>query len=434
MILCVAMAWALGSDAVSKSYSRFKGITSTFHLWISLPLVMILAGCAFGAALVFSQGNPVVAVAAMCILGTFAAPFTTLPSQKSWLLIPLWLLALAAFFLAVVGSISLDESFSQYMEKAGQLAVTGFIAWLIGIFWISKGWKLIQKGISVQVAPEPVPTDGSQRNALRQYIFVFLGVIALTVWLGLAAWSASSDWAYGPQKVIESKANNNLLQQAGFILLLAWLPYNVWKKVLDQEPNSDVKNARRHKRITVAAGVIFSVVLIFAVTFGIQNGNDRVLNEKITSATSELGGVGTRIGAIKQRDMKTTSDYIQAYSEIEPLLPEYNSKIQQCFEIYQEGRQRGERRGPINIQRFYQSNTPELWLNSLDMLELVRQVSVLTKQETLTASNMAALPVREQGEFWRKEFKPLLQQEDTLRSKILAPTKKMRGLHEIPAT
>jgi hypothetical protein len=47
---------------------------------------------------------------------------------------------------------------------------------------------------------------------------------------------------------------------------------------------------------------------------------------------------------------------------------------------------------------------------------------------------MAALPVREQVEFWRKDFKPLLEQEDTLRSKILALTKKMRGLHEIPAT
>lgn len=425
MMLGVTLAWALGSDAVSQAYSRLKEITSTIHLWIRLPLVMTLAGCVFGGAVVLSKANPVLAMAAMCILGTFAAPFTHLPPQRNWLLIPLWLLALTAFFLAIVGSISLDESFSQYAGRAGQLAVTGFIALLVGIFWLSKGWKLIQKGISVQVAPELDPTEGSQGKALRQYIFVLLGVIALTFWLGVATWSASSDWSYAPQKVIESKSNNNLVQETGFILLLAWLPYSIWKKILDREPNSDIKNLRRHRQVTSAAGMIFSVVLCFAVTFGFQNGNDRVLNEKITSATNELVGVEKKIGAIKQRDLKTTSDYIQAYSEIEPLLPEFDSKIQQCVEIYEDGRQLNERRGPINIQRFYKRNSPKVWQNSIDMFELIRQVSVLTKQETLTASNMAARPESEQPEFWQSEFKPLLEQEDTLRSKILILTKKM---------
>jgi len=52
------------------------------------------------------------------------------------------------------------------------------------------------------------------------------------------------------------------------------------------------------------------------------------------------------------------------------------------------------------------------------MLVLLRAVDSLTKQEVLAAQNMAALPTGDQVEFWQKEFKPLLLQEDDLRQKI----------------
>jgi hypothetical protein len=45
-------------------------------------------------------------------------------------------------------------------------------------------------------------------------------------------------------------------------------------------------------------------------------------------------------------------------------------------------------------------------------------MDTLTKQEVLTARNMAALAEQDQAEFWRTEFKPLLVQEYDLREKI----------------
>lgn len=438
MMLGVALAWAVGSDVASKSYSRLKGITSTFYLWIRLPLVMILAGCILGAVLLLSHANPLAAIAVMSAVGVIVAPFTLLPTQlpsldtsRGWLRIPLLLLATAAFFLAALGSLAGVAMFDRFeaeqnAERLGQLMVPSFVALLVGIWWLSKGWKLIQRGINVEAAPEPAPVEGSRRRMFGQYVWLFLGVLTLTLWLGLLAWSASSNWAYAPQAVIQSKPNENLLTQAGFILLLAWLPYSIWKKLLDREPNSDGKNVRRHRRITAAAGMIFSVVLCFAVTFGIQNGNDRIFVNQIDKSAAELKEVGGKIGSLKQRDLKTTADYITAYSEIEPLRLDFDSKIQHCAAIYREARQRDESRGPINIQRFYKSNTPEVWQNYFDMLELLRQVSALTRRETLTVSNMAALPERDQVQFWQAEFRPLLEQEDALREKILALQTKMQ--------
>jgi hypothetical protein len=73
--------------------------------------------------------------------------------------------------------------------------------------------------------------------------------------------------------------------------------------------------------------MIFVLVLALAVTLGIQNGNDRLLTDRIEVKVAELKTVGTKIGTIKQRDLRTTQDYIQAYSEIEALLLEYEAKI-----------------------------------------------------------------------------------------------------------
>ncbi len=203
-----------------------------------------------------------------------------------------------------------------------------------------------------------------------------------------------------------------------FVVLLASWPYFSWRSILSRESNADPRHLRRHRRTSAIAGMIFVAVLSLAITYGVQNGNDRQMVEKIKAIAKDLTAVGTKIGTIKQRDLQTTDDYIQAYAEIDALLPDFESKLKECADVYQETRQVGEGRGLINTQFFYKSHRPDTWKNSFDMLDLLRQVDSLTKQEVLTVRSMAALPARDQVEFWQKEFKPLLVQEDHLREKI----------------
>jgi hypothetical protein len=176
------------------------------------------------------------------------------------------------------------------------------------------------------------------------------------------------------------------------------------------------------------AGMIFVVALSLAITFGIQNGNDRLLTDKIYARAAELKTVAEKIGAIKQRDLKTTDDYIEAYSEIEALLPEYDSHLQKYNVIFQEAEERDKNRGPINIQRFYKTNGPEVRKNDLDIIDVLGEIGSLTRQETLTAKDMAALPPKSQEDFWEREFRPLLVRESTLREKAIALQKKHEAL------
>lgn len=173
--------------------------------------------------------------------------------------------------------------------------------------------------------------------------------------------------------------------------------------------------------------MLFVIFLSLAVTYGIQNGNDQRMVEKITTVAKDLTTAASKIGSIKQRDLRTTGDYIQAYSEIESLLPDFESDIQRCSDVYQQARQMDEERGLINTQLFYKSHTPDMWKNDYEMLDRLRQVDSLTRQEVSTIHDMAALPEHEQVAYWQKEFRPLLAQEDQLREQIQVLAKKIQA-------
>jgi hypothetical protein len=414
MMLGVAVAWAAGSDAASKLYSAIKGASGTLYSWVRLPLVMALAGGLLGAVLLYSRANPVVAVVLMCAAGVIMAPFTPLPTRKPWLRIVLIFLA-GGTFLVAAGTVSLlGLASTDLAARLGELVATGLIALLVGIFWLSKGWRLIQTGIAVSPSTETLIPTTPPKRAIGQYISLFLGLMVLTLCLSSLAWVSSINWAFAPEKVAVTEGTNNLLVQAALIVLLAWWPYHSWKSILSREPNSQSKYLLRHRRITVVAGVTFLIVQSLAVTYGIQSGNDRRMNEKINSAIAELRAVATKIGAIKQRDLRTTDDYLQAYAEIETLLPEFESDLQKCSDSFDEAHQMDMRRGLINAQVFYRSRTPEAWKNSYKTLDLLRRFDSLTRQEVLTVHKMAALPGRDQVAFWQNEFQPLLVQERNL--------------------
>jgi len=418
MLLGIALAWAVGSDAASKVYAHLKTASGTVYSWIRTPLAMAFTGAILGAVLLYSRGNPVLVVVFMCAAGIFLAPLTPPPPTNIWLKSLVVLLAVMAFLVGTSLMISTDLiSSNRYTERFGQLAVTAVLTFAVGFVWLSKGWSLIERGISAAPATEVVTAAGAPKKVWGQYISLFLGVLVLTLWLSLLAWSASSDWEYAPEKMSNTKGNN-LFVQFGFVVLLAAWPYAAWRRILDRESNTELRYMRRHRRTSAVLGMLFVVALSLAITFGVQNGSDRQMTEKIQAIAKGLGSVGTKIGAIKQRELQTTADYIQAYSEIDSLLPEYEAKLKECTDAFQEARQLDESRGIINAQVLYKSHKPEVWKDNFEMLDLMHQIDSLTKQEVQTARNMASIPQRDQPEYWKNEFRPLLVQQDDLGNKL----------------
>jgi len=424
IMLGAAFAWVAGSKAVLSGYARFKEVTSNFYVWVRLPIVMAFAGGVLGVVLELSHANPVAAIGTMSIVGIFLAPLTALPHRQPWLKVLMVAVSPPVFLLAAYGALLLNKSsLDEHGGKLGAMSLTGFIALLFGIWWLSKGWRLIQLGLGMYpaetvAAPEAFLNKGTGGS----YISLFVGVIVLTFLIGLMTWTASSDWSANPWQLIERGASNNVVSswsQAGFILLIGWWPYSQWKRILFREPHSFPLNLRRHKRITVSVAMFFTVVLCLAATFGIQNGTDRILTREIDDSNASLRDVIKRISDIKERRLETTQDYIEAYSVLDTLQPEFESKIQYAADLYQNAQQLNGARGPVNIQRFYSDNTPEVWKAYLEVVDILRRVNDLTKEEVGVAKTMATLPPQDQPSYWQTHFKPLLEQEGTLREKMI---------------
>src|SRR2546421_12801485 len=187
------------------------------------------------------------------------------------------------------------------------------------------------------------------------------------------------------------------------------------------ETMSEPKGAAKGFRVWVIAGssIFLGVVLIVAVALAIQKRNDRVLDAQVAQSESELRTLGAQIAAIKDRQFGTMSEYVAAYARVEPLLKDYDQKLQQYSELCSTAQQRDEKRGLINIRRLYSRYNAEAWRNNSEILELVGQVNEVTKKEASVIHDMASLPADEQVQFWHDEFMPLAAQEHALREQLL---------------
>jgi len=81
--------------------------------------------------------------------------------------------------------------------------------------------------------------------------------------------------------------------------------------------------------VTAASSIVFTLVLIIAIALGIQSHNDHVLGAQVAQSELELRTLGAQIAAIKDHQFGTMSEYIAAYARVEPLLKDYDQKLQQ---------------------------------------------------------------------------------------------------------
>lgn len=167
-----------------------------------------------------------------------------------------------------------------------------------------------------------------------------------------------------------------------------------------------------------AAGAVFLVLItIFAVTFAIQEHNDRVLTDEISGTASELEDTGARVMSIRDGDLKDMNDYIRAYSQMEPLLSDYDKQLQRITDLY--GRARERNRRLLRVERLYRRPYLANWESMSEILDITRALNRVLRQETSIIQNMALLPKSDRMQFWHEQFLPLEAQEKALRVKLL---------------
>jgi hypothetical protein len=150
----------------------------------------------------------------------------------------------------------------------------------------------------------------------------------------------------------------------------------------------------------------------------VRDREDKAMANQLERAESELRGLGGQIARIKDADLSTANDVINAYAQIEPLEKEYEVKLQRFADLYTEARDRDSHRGWLDLRRLRGKHHPETWEAMAEIIGLVRQINEITKREVSVVHAMASLPEPERLRFWHEQFMPLAAQEHALRQQL----------------
>src|SRR5215469_7638597 len=175
--------------------------------------------------------------------------------------------------------------------------------------------------------------------------------------------------------------------------------------------------------IYAAGTVVLVLITVFAVTFAVQEHNDRVLSDEINGTASELQDAGARITSIRDADMKDMNDYIRAYSEIAILLDDYDRRLQRITDLYKEAHERDRRL--LRVERLYRRPQLTNWENISEILNISGALNKVFRQEASVIQSMALLPEPERMQFWHEQFLPLEAQEKALRARMLIVGQRM---------
>jgi len=428
LLLGCAFAWVVGSETTARTFRYFARLPGKSWPWLEVPLLMFLAGGLLVPVAVWSNYSPFFVCASMAVLGLLIAPFNRIPTAKTWLKTLVWIAGAVLLFFGAVGAIELSTSATQNAERIGAACVYGSISLILGMLWLIRGWKLVLRGISRESLDETPPETnrGTGQSTTWLYFLLLVGVFVLTLVLGIQTFSAFSDSVAGSTvdtTAVSTTSSTPTSPLIGF-MFLAWWPYASWAAILKRRPNSTANNASVHKRVTIVLGAIFVVVVSAAATFGIQNGNDRLMTTRVKEGMVGFQNTANKIGAIKSRDLRTTSDYIDAYEEMEPLVTQFDIQLKTFREILSEAKDSYKDRGPVNIQRLHGGHEQD-WLNwDVQMFDLLTQDSDVTKKQILVAKAMAALPEESRVKYWNENFLPLVKIENEFRKKLAALTAK----------
>ena len=161
---------------------------------------------------------------------------------------------------------------------------------------------------------------------------------------------------------------------------------------MDNEPQ------RRFTWIYATGAAVLVVITIVALAFAVQEHNDRVLSEELTETASELKDTAARIASIRGAEMKKMDDYVRAFSEIGPLLDNYDQRLQRITDLYNQARERDKRF--LSIERPYRRPHLTNWESMSEILDITRALNKVMRQETSVIQNMAQLPEPERMQFW----------------------------------
>ena len=235
-----------------------------------------------------------------------------------------------------------------------------------------------------------------------QYVSLCFLLLMFFIWIGSVFFLIASKATFSQDVNWEAP---NIAPLLFFILFIA----ADWKAILNREPSTSALFRRRHNNVLLVTAGFMGLAILGATIAGIRNGHNREITHKIEALASEslsAGEVGTKVSDIKNRDLRTTTDYAWAYKEIDRLLPEWKKKVEGVSARLADVR-------GYNLD----AQTSSILAVDAAAIDLAKRGIALTEKEVGVIKEMSNLPLAKQPALWVEKFRPLQEEDAGLVSK-----------------
>lgn len=254
--------------------------------------------------------------------------------------------------------------------------------------------------VSQTGAPLPVPAQSASAVAPRvtpsvpyaRYVLLFL-LWCLSASVGVFAFFdalARNTTAFAVEALSVS-----------ITLVFGWLGWTALKSILKNEPRNELKSRRRVRNTLVTSLIFVFLYLGLAALLGSVIGQNRAEAVQLNSDIENQKELADRITKARNAASDSIASYLAMYVGIESDLNNYSStllRLRQEIPLYKN-------KFPAQAEAMQKySNTIEREIRRSDLL----------KKQIATAKQIALLNEYQQGQMWRSNMLPILEEEDAL--------------------
>lgn len=250
--------------------------------------------------------------------------------------------------------------------------------------------------IDVSTPPlgSPPPQQGSQAEApYPLFVSTFLGSLLL---LSVVVFNIGDAVA---RKYWRSSMSTLVALLGGS--LLVWACWRAWRRIIDGEPESDLRTRFRHRDMIITSTVFAIFGLALSGVIGLVIGRNGAEMTKLVADSARLAVLSDEISEARNTAEATVPSHVVMYIKIEPTVQEWEFAL-------------GQYQADLAV---YDNKFPDQHLQTGKMIAAVKiglQRAGLLKQQIAVAKAISQLAEEQQWPVWQAQMQPLLDQEDAL--------------------
>jgi len=244
-----------------------------------------------------------------------------------------------------------------------------------------------------RVSPSSQPKPQSENAPYAAFVSTLLGSLLL---FSVAVFNVADAFA---RKLWNSRTSTLVAILGGCLLI--WPCWQVWKRLIAVEPETDLKLKSRHRNVIVTSVVFALIFFTISAIVGLVIGRNGAEITQLATDWNRETALARRISEARSAAEATVPSQITMYEKIEPDVEEWESALRRLRADY------------VIYDAKFPDQHQHTAKNIADLDVELRRAGLL-KEQIAVGKAIKLLDADAQWIFWQTRMQPLLDQETAL--------------------